>query len=130
MLAEEISGRSFLTYFFFFQAEDGIRDVAVTGVQTCALPISVTSTGARTSTSVEAVGMTSFSDFAVGDIQTYTLDVTTVGNGSVSKNPDQTAYETGTSVVLTATPLPGHAFVVWGGDASGSTQPPTLAMNT
>src|SRR2546422_11351822 len=25
--------------FFFFQAEDGIRDVAVTGVQTCALPI-------------------------------------------------------------------------------------------
>src|SRR2546422_7870924 len=26
---------------FFFQAEDGIRDVAVTGVQTCALPISV-----------------------------------------------------------------------------------------
>src|SRR2546429_2435839 len=27
--------------FFFFQAEDGIRDVAVTGVQTCALPISL-----------------------------------------------------------------------------------------
>src|SRR2546429_4348626 len=26
--------------YFFFQAEDGIRDVAVTGVQTCALPIS------------------------------------------------------------------------------------------
>src|SRR3989449_4827479 len=29
-----------LWVFFFFQAEDGIRDVAVTGVQTCALPIS------------------------------------------------------------------------------------------
>src|SRR2546429_2419104 len=29
--------------FFFFQAEDGIRDVAVTGVQTCALPICFTS---------------------------------------------------------------------------------------
>src|SRR2546429_3833003 len=28
-------------FFFFFQAEDGIRDVAVTGVQTCALPICV-----------------------------------------------------------------------------------------
>src|SRR2546422_5412692 len=28
------------SFFFFFQAEDGIRDVAVTGVQTCALPIS------------------------------------------------------------------------------------------
>src|SRR5207237_5706203 len=29
-------------YFFFFQAEDGIRDSSVTGVQTCALPISIT----------------------------------------------------------------------------------------
>src|SRR5437764_5094882 len=27
--------------FFFFQAEDGIRDTSVTGVQTCALPICV-----------------------------------------------------------------------------------------
>src|SRR3989449_7970704 len=35
--------------FFFFQAEDGIRDVAVTGVQTCALPIS----GPRTAGRVE-----------------------------------------------------------------------------
>src|SRR3989475_6494092 len=30
--------RSF-SFFFFFQAEDGIRDLTVTGVQTCALPI-------------------------------------------------------------------------------------------
>src|SRR5690554_6931838 len=29
-----------LFFFFFFQAEDGIRDADVTGVQTCALPIS------------------------------------------------------------------------------------------
>src|SRR5437763_2214082 len=28
-----------LWLFFFFQAEDGIRDTSVTGVQTCALPI-------------------------------------------------------------------------------------------
>src|SRR3712207_8675369 len=26
-------------FYFFFQAEDGIRDIGVTGVQTCALPI-------------------------------------------------------------------------------------------
>src|SRR2546425_4853466 len=36
--------------FFFFQAEDGIRDKLVTGVQTCALPIS------RESGSVQDVG--------------------------------------------------------------------------
>src|SRR6266511_5908909 len=38
-----------LCFFFFFQAEDGIRDFHVTGVQTCALPISdraVLATGA------------------------------------------------------------------------------------
>src|SRR2546427_7602251 len=34
----------FCFFFFFFQAEDGIRDLTVTGVQTCALPISLPST--------------------------------------------------------------------------------------
>src|SRR5256884_510577 len=38
-------GRVALGVFFFFQAEDGIRDVAVTGVQTCALPISTSMSG-------------------------------------------------------------------------------------
>src|SRR2546430_8093830 len=33
--------------FFFFQAEDGIRDLTVTGVQTCALPISRSGCGGR-----------------------------------------------------------------------------------
>src|SRR2546430_2948526 len=32
-------------FFFFFQAEDGIRDLTVTGVQTCALPILFDFTG-------------------------------------------------------------------------------------
>src|SRR5438046_9852071 len=36
--------------FFFFQAEDGIRDWSVTGVQTCALPISRRSGGGVPST--------------------------------------------------------------------------------
>src|SRR5256886_11985985 len=35
-----IVSRSVRYRFFFFQAEDGIRDLTVTGVQTCALPIS------------------------------------------------------------------------------------------
>src|SRR5205809_6977088 len=46
----------FFFFFFFFQAEDGIRDVAVTGVQTCALPISPTaqicSSSRRTSAAI------------------------------------------------------------------------------
>src|SRR2546430_9005201 len=35
-------------FFFFFQAEDGIRDLTVTGVQTCALPISRIRQGEKT----------------------------------------------------------------------------------
>src|SRR2546426_8090954 len=33
---------AYFVFFFFFQAEDGIRDYKVTGVQTCALPIAPT----------------------------------------------------------------------------------------
>src|SRR2546430_254295 len=38
-LARTIGVHSCRAVFFFFQAEDGIRDLTVTGVQTCALPI-------------------------------------------------------------------------------------------
>src|SRR2546429_8778871 len=38
-LSDNYGHRYMMILFFFFQAEDGIRDVAVTGVQTCALPI-------------------------------------------------------------------------------------------
>src|SRR2546422_9876026 len=43
--------------FFFFQAEDGIRDVAVTGVQTCALPILPRLTDSRRISPVETWGI-------------------------------------------------------------------------
>src|SRR5438874_8647363 len=41
----------FYLFFFFFQAEDGIRDLYVTGVQTCALPISSARSCSRSSAS-------------------------------------------------------------------------------
>src|SRR5256885_12822037 len=45
----DISVGYVVVFFFFFQAEDGIRDYKVTGVQTCALPISLDGlTGSRT----------------------------------------------------------------------------------
>src|SRR5206468_8916544 len=39
-LVANLHGDMLISSFFFFQAEDGIRDLIVTGVQTCALPIS------------------------------------------------------------------------------------------
>src|SRR2546425_3301738 len=41
--------------FFFFQAEDGIRDKLVTGVQTCALPISIGRPRARKASARRAI---------------------------------------------------------------------------
>src|SRR5699024_11890002 len=40
VLSSSLPLRMIIVYYFFFQAEDGIRDRNVTGVQTCALPIS------------------------------------------------------------------------------------------
>src|SRR5256884_9681054 len=55
-----------LLYFFFFQAEDGIRDVAVTGVQTCALPILGRDPETRYTGSGQAVA-----NFSVATDETY-----------------------------------------------------------
>src|SRR6266849_366676 len=56
-------------FFFFFQAEDGIRDPLVTGVQTCALPISQAPAGgssARRTFGVAAGGLVCKSCLAPG----------------------------------------------------------------
>src|SRR5256885_5238774 len=45
----------FIRFFFFFQAEDGIRDYKVTGVQTCALPISKLRVPRQALTTVEGI---------------------------------------------------------------------------
>src|SRR5207253_6691934 len=48
----------FFRVFFFFQAEDGIRDGHVTGVQTCALPISQIAKRSSTRSRIAASGTT------------------------------------------------------------------------
>src|SRR5438874_8696866 len=53
---------SFFCFFFFFQAEDGIRDLYVTGVQTCALPISLVVNKLRGTLNVAAVKAPGFGD--------------------------------------------------------------------
>src|SRR5437867_5983085 len=55
----------FLFCFFFFQAEDGIRDRTVTGVQTCALPIF--SVGAWSSVAPTRADSNGFQFSAAGD---------------------------------------------------------------
>lgn len=62
-------------------------------------------------------------------INTYTLTITSV-NGTVAKNPDQANYASGSTVQLTAVPTIGYIFTGWSGDATGSTNPLTVTMNS
>src|SRR5690606_40192295 len=57
--------------FFFFQAEDGIRDFHVTGVQTCALPISYNSL-------LKEKAIRSFMEFSSNFLRMFFLCVSTV----------------------------------------------------
>src|SRR5256886_8321483 len=72
---------------FFFQAEDGIRDLTVTGVQTCALPISFTyvPTGTGTSDSFTycANGTVTGTTCSSGLTATVTLGAGTLGGITV-----------------------------------------------
>src|SRR3989442_10401400 len=64
---------------FFFQAEDGIRDADVTGVQTCALPISVTSRHVReigTSSREGGASLNILSGFVAGNFSAFWLGLT------------------------------------------------------
>jgi uncharacterized repeat protein (TIGR02543 family) len=59
----------------------------------------------------------------------YTLTVNVVGNGTVTKNPNQATYHYGDTVKLTAAPAAGWSFAGWSGSASGTANPLTVTMN-
>jgi len=61
--------------------------------------------------------------------QNYTLAVN-AANGTVTKNPNQTNYASGTQVTLTATPAAGYTFSSWSGDLTGTTNPAIITMNS
>ena len=56
------------------------------------------------------------------------LNITIIGQGTVSKTPDKSSYDAGESVILTPTPLQGWEFSHWSGDISGNETPKTIIM--
>src|SRR6266567_4070530 len=62
-----------MCFFFFFQAEDGIRYLTVTGVQTCALPILRDDVGYQAIQAINGVGKTMAAIFVaeIGDISRF-----------------------------------------------------------
>ena len=63
-------------------------------------------------------------------INSYPLNVTIVGHGTVTKDPDQTTYNHGTSVTVTAAADSGWYFAHWSGDTTGSANPLIVTMNS
>src|SRR5205807_3802209 len=81
MAAEDgVGAVEFSSFFFFFQAEDGIRDYKVTGVQTCALPI---------------FGGSSDVDVFHGDLASFISTLVIDGNSSSSFAPGPAAVSWG-----------------------------------
>ena len=60
---------------------------------------------------------------------TYTLTTNVNGEGSVAKSPNESDYEPGTEVTLTATPATGMVFTGWSGDATGKANPLKVTMD-
>jgi uncharacterized repeat protein (TIGR01451 family) len=58
----------------------------------------------------------------------YTLDLNTVGDGSVAALPDQASYAYGTVVTITATADPLWSFSAWSGDVVGTENPVTVTI--
>ena len=58
------------------------------------------------------------------------LNVAATSGGSVTRNPDLSAYTAGSLVTLTATPSEGFGFIRWSGDASGNINPLVVTMNS
>jgi List-Bact-rpt repeat protein/fibronectin type III domain protein len=88
-----------------------------------------TTTGGRTATSSQALGLTGFGDFAIGEPESSTLTVTADGPGSVSRNPELASYAAGATVELSATADVGQVFQGWSGDVSGTGNPVVVTMD-
>src|SRR6266516_6741391 len=110
-------------FFFFFQAEDGIRDRTVTGVQTCALPISNTGTlrkSAGINTTTLAAGTTFINNGTV-EVESGTLAFMNGGvfvTGSVLSRGGLVQLKAGTFMIGAATVTSTNVQLV-GGTRSG-----------
>ncbi len=67
--------------------------------------------------------------FTAVEPNTYTLLTSVIGSGTITRNPDSEAYQSGDVVTLTAVPSDGYTFSGWSGDASGTANPIQITMN-
>jgi len=63
-------------------------------------------------------------------VDRYKLEITTVGNGSVQRDPSEATYASDAFVTLTAIPAEGWVFSNWEGDLTGYENPTTITMTS
>lgn len=66
---------------------------------------------------------------AFEELNTYTIDVSITGNGTVTLDPSGGTYSEGTTVSLTAVPDANNFFSEWSGDITGSANPETIVVD-
>src|SRR5579863_7058574 len=60
----------------------------------------------------------------------YTLTLDTNGSGTVSRDPTNSSYPSGVTVIITATPIAGWYFAGWTGDTNSQVNPLNVVMNS
>ena len=65
---------------------------------------------------------------SVTQTPTFAVETSVVGEGSVTTDPEQSVYEPGSAVELTAVPSTGWQFAGWSGAATGTTNPITITL--
>lgn len=60
--------------------------------------------------------------------ESYPLTINKVGNGTVTKSPDQSTFARWSKVTLTSTPDPGWEFSSWSGDVTGTENPTDITI--
>ena len=65
-----------------------------------------------------------------GTTYTFTVSATPTAGGTVTRNPDQTRYNAGTEVTVTATPNEGYRFVRWAGASTSTDREVTFTLNS
>jgi hypothetical protein len=86
-------------------------------------------TGKITVTNPGGIGESVDNFIVTAPVTQYNLIVNTSGSGGVALNPSGGIYDSGATVILTATPAAGFQFSGWSGDLTGSTNPETITMN-
>jgi uncharacterized repeat protein (TIGR02543 family) len=91
--------------------------------------LTMTVTGVSSSTvNIGLAEIQVYGTLAGGTQYSLSTNASPSGSGSVTVNPSQSGYYSGTQVALTAVPITGYTFSGWSGDASGTTNPLTVTM--